>query len=596
MAGEKKPNLQRNFMGLDGWIWAIGRVEDRTSDPFKLGRCKVRYLGIHPEDKKELPTDELPWSYPLQSIDSGRSTVGLKEGDWVLAFFMDGIVYQQPVVLGVLPGAPDRHANPDLGFNDPRPNSWLSGHRIPRDPLSWPDQRDDGSGTRFKEISPKSRYPQCEHADPNLAYIENNEPQSTSRFERSERIKETIVESKKLNVKIGQTNIPTADHAASNVGTDTTSPGIYWTETKTPYGTRYPYNHAYWSEGGHLLEVDDTPGKERIHIYHRASTFFEIHPNGSTVFKCANTEQHITLADRLTHIENHDFLTIDKAFKLLVNKDKGPNNCDITVDQGGNCNLTLKGGNLNVFVQQGDVNAKVVGSLGLDVTGSIYVTAGQDIKVQSGQNYYETAIGNRTSVTVGNNTNMVMGSRDIVTIGMGSETVIGVTGKDYYGATFINYHATLKTTNSGVEQKINSDNWTQLCAQNWTLDVGTVQTAPTGGNILISCQKEMNIIALMRFNLSTLFLDLATAMSWIKATVYMEIKTLGIMFLWSSMFKNVAHITAEEYTNSGVHCVCWHCMNKGGPPVPIIPQIPEKPFVPQVYKTLFGLEKVATTF
>ena len=38
------------FLGQDGFIWAIGVVEDRF-DPEKVGRVRVRWLGITPKIK-----------------------------------------------------------------------------------------------------------------------------------------------------------------------------------------------------------------------------------------------------------------------------------------------------------------------------------------------------------------------------------------------------------------------------------------------------------------------------------------------------------------------------------------------------------------
>ena len=50
--------MSNYFMGLDGFIWFIGVVEDRN-DPSKLGRVKVRCLGFHTEDKNDIPTEDL---------------------------------------------------------------------------------------------------------------------------------------------------------------------------------------------------------------------------------------------------------------------------------------------------------------------------------------------------------------------------------------------------------------------------------------------------------------------------------------------------------------------------------------------------------
>ena len=39
-----------HFQGKDGYIWWHGVVEDRK-DPLFLGRCRVRILGWHTENK-----------------------------------------------------------------------------------------------------------------------------------------------------------------------------------------------------------------------------------------------------------------------------------------------------------------------------------------------------------------------------------------------------------------------------------------------------------------------------------------------------------------------------------------------------------------
>ena len=117
--------METDFMGKAGFVWAIGVVEDRN-DPLYLGRCKVRYLGWHTRDKQELPTVVLPWSFPLMPITSasqtqvGTSPTGPVPGTWVLSFFKDGEDANDPIMLGTLPGRPDRACDPRDGFNDPR--------------------------------------------------------------------------------------------------------------------------------------------------------------------------------------------------------------------------------------------------------------------------------------------------------------------------------------------------------------------------------------------------------------------------------------------------------------------------------------------
>jgi hypothetical protein len=115
------------FMGKDGFVWWQGVVEDRY-DPWYLGRCRIRILGWHTEDKTDMPTESLPWAYPIQPITSaaqtgvGISPTGPVEGTWVVGFYRDGEQAQEPVFFGTLGGIPslDSKIPPNEGFADPR--------------------------------------------------------------------------------------------------------------------------------------------------------------------------------------------------------------------------------------------------------------------------------------------------------------------------------------------------------------------------------------------------------------------------------------------------------------------------------------------
>ena len=86
-----------------------GCVEDRQ-DPLKLGRCRVRIVGLHTESKISLPTEDLPWAYPIMPVTSagtsgiGSAPLGPVEGTWVLITFMDPDE-QMPMMLGTMIGA-----------------------------------------------------------------------------------------------------------------------------------------------------------------------------------------------------------------------------------------------------------------------------------------------------------------------------------------------------------------------------------------------------------------------------------------------------------------------------------------------------------
>ena len=92
-----------DFMGKNGFHWWIGIVESRR-DPLNLGRAKVRILGHHHESITILPTDQLPWALAIAPLANSTCPKSPPEASWVLGFFIDGVLGQQPVMLGVLPG------------------------------------------------------------------------------------------------------------------------------------------------------------------------------------------------------------------------------------------------------------------------------------------------------------------------------------------------------------------------------------------------------------------------------------------------------------------------------------------------------------
>lgn len=98
----------------------MGIVENRF-DPKKMGRCQVRIVGYHTDDKTVLPTEDLPWALPVQPITSaaisgvGSSPLGPVEGTVVVGWFLDGEDMQQPAFFGCIGGI----SNKDKVFAEP---------------------------------------------------------------------------------------------------------------------------------------------------------------------------------------------------------------------------------------------------------------------------------------------------------------------------------------------------------------------------------------------------------------------------------------------------------------------------------------------
>ena len=226
-----------NFLGLNGFVWFLGVVEDRQ-DPTQTGRLRVRALGHHTHDLTLLPTADLPWaSVMLPTTASGisgigNSATGLLEGSWVFGFFRDGLRRQEMVILGSLPGRPIELADNRKGFYDP--------HGI------YPKYINESDVNRLA-VNLKDTGGQ--ETNPSLALT----------IRRATRI-----------TGIATADFNTMDNADGS--TAAASDGTIWNQPEIPYNALYPYNHVYETESGHIREYDDTPGFERIHERHRSGT------------------------------------------------------------------------------------------------------------------------------------------------------------------------------------------------------------------------------------------------------------------------------------------------------------------------------------
>lgn len=244
-------------IGIEGFFWWFGVVEDRK-DPEKLGRVRVRVYNFH-GDKTDTPTNDLQWAFIIMQPTSasnqkvGLSPTGLMEGSTVFGFFADGQNGQMPMVLGSLPGIPDK----DVSKHD---------------------------------VTPLAR--------------ENN----------------------------------------------SINKSLIGPEPSSSYGSLYPFNRVYQSESGHVIEIDDTPNKERIHIYHKTGTYTEINYDGRKVSKIVDDNIEVILKNDIIYVQ-------------------------------GNSNTEIKG-SVQVVVD-GNVNVRVKGNYSLQVDGDLKIN-GKTINLNNG--------------------------------------------------------------------------------------------------------------------------------------------------------------------------------------------------------------------
>ena len=106
--------LQSHFIGRDGFRWWIGQIPEikhwieNSSDGGWGQRYKVRILGYHPLDDKELEDADLPWAQVMFPVTAGTGAANvatgtqLQQGDIVIGFFLDGDNAQIPLIMGAL--------------------------------------------------------------------------------------------------------------------------------------------------------------------------------------------------------------------------------------------------------------------------------------------------------------------------------------------------------------------------------------------------------------------------------------------------------------------------------------------------------------
>ena len=197
----------------------------------------------------------------------------------------------------------------------------------------------------------------------------------------------------------GVAQIPTdLDETAAIVAGRIT--GGSWNEPETPYDAQYPHNHVYESEGGHLREMDDTPGKERIHERHASGTGYEIHPNGSKVTRVKNDNYTITTGDDYTHIQGTQRHTTDGGVRVRVNSSGAEgNNYNIEVGNNANVNVEVNKGNINLTTLSPDV-----GDININASRNLNMQVGKDMNVSVLRNASEIITGTKDEEVQGKNT------------------------------------------------------------------------------------------------------------------------------------------------------------------------------------------------
>lgn len=236
--------------------------------------------------------------------------------------------------------------------------------------------------------------------------------------------------------------------------------------------SQYPLNQVRETVSGHVTEIDDTPGAERMLFKHRTGSGVELRADGTVIISATNNTIRITAGDEKVIIEGDGHISY---------------NGNLTMDVTGDFDLKV-GGDYNVRVG-GDKTEEVVGS------SKQRVYRDKETNVHQNKSEYilgvttETMLSDHNTIVKGNVRNYTEGNAEIfsggvltmtaeaevvlsapnMNIGATDLTVIGANGTIggdniiYYAK---NYYGTSATFTDGVT------------APTFTGDlIGTAQTA-----------------------------------------------------------------------------------------------------------------------
>jgi hypothetical protein len=145
--------------------------------------------------------------------------------------------------------------------------------------------------------------------------------------------------------------------------------------------SQYPFNQVDETPSGHSIEMDDTPGGERILIRHNLGSGVELRADGTVVISALNNKVEVTGGDQTVIVEGHG--------NLVYN------------------------GNLNLKVS-GDMNVEVGGDYNLDVAGNSTENIGRNYRKQVTGDTAETFLKTKYEKILGTNVSMKLGGNDDV--------------------------------------------------------------------------------------------------------------------------------------------------------------------------------------
>ena len=281
----------------------IGVVENNV-DESREGKIQVRAFGIH-GSHSDIKTKDLPWAICASgNYDPNNPPPPLNA--FVYGMFLDGRMAQHPLILGLIPGKYNEEMDPiqdGYGVIAEKDGDLLGGTYAPR-------QFNAGGGP--------------------------------DKLATSEKLLETYLLAMAAN----------RVHDQKIANTDET-----WSEPPPAYAAKYPYNKVI-KTSRHSIEIDDSPGAERIMIHHNAGSYIQIDAKGSVTERAEADRYEVNIGTK-HESSGHSVVTIN-----------------------GNAHVYVKGNKTEEI--EGDYRMLVHGNAEFGVGGQMNLNGGEQVQLRGG--------------------------------------------------------------------------------------------------------------------------------------------------------------------------------------------------------------------
>jgi hypothetical protein len=392
-------SIENSFLNPN-FHWFTGVIED-IKDPLQMGRVRVRCYGYHTPDKTEdygIPTSSLPWAHVMMPITSasmsgiGESPTGVLPGSWVVGFFRDGDVCQDPIILGTIPSRTPSQTDTKLGFCDP-----LGQH--PRNPNEVDTPR--GATSEYQESK---------------SFIGKSELRNQTKVFKSatDNSPGGVPIAKPPNMAILKQENP--DVSGKPAPFFDRKEFIQPKQEEVCQPT-YPYCHTKEYGRGHIVEYDETPLFNRTLNMHPSGTFNEITHDGTNTTVVTGENFEVNFNGKNVNVKGDCNLTVDKDVRTLV---RG----DYYLEIEGNYHLSVTGNTFKKVGMSEFIEISKSKTEQIDITLNTVIGKNEQ-RLIKGANHnnspaesYVLEVAKGGDISFGENLNTVItGKQDMTTIG-----------------------------------------------------------------------------------------------------------------------------------------------------------------------------------